>query len=96
MPQKFYQVQYGENLSGIISDGKYVERIVNFTYNQVFEKAFVNTCILVLSKKATKNFRYIEVIKVDSDEQIPKVLWKEKGSIIPTNSITKSPWVLKS
>lgn len=94
MPQKFYQVQYGESLREFLSKGKNVLKIVNFTYNRVFENAFVNACILILSKSSSKSFTYVEVPKVH-EQPIKNALEESIESDLPSRFITKKPWVLK-
>lgn len=96
MPQKFWQVQYGEPLRGLLAEGENTNRIVSFTHNQVFDTAFVNTCILVLSKRPSKTFSYVEVPRVGKNESLSKLLSNATESTLSSRILTSEPWVLRS
>lgn len=69
-PHKFFQAEYGKALRKIISDGQHVAEIVNFTDQQVFEEATTYTCLLFLSKKPQKEFKYAEVYDLSNPVKI--------------------------
>jgi Eco57I restriction-modification methylase len=51
LPNKFLNSQVGENLRAILSEGKYVERLIHFGSFQVFNGATTYTCLLFLDKR---------------------------------------------
>jgi type I restriction-modification system DNA methylase subunit len=95
MPQKFYKVKYGESLREIIAKEQNIEKIVNFTCNQVFKKAFVNTGIFVLSKSHSKQFKYVEIPKIKDNSPLANVIKESPESTIPNSVITKDRWIIK-
>jgi hypothetical protein len=95
MPQKFWQVQYGEALRGVLAAGKHVAGVVNFMNNQVFSTAFVNTCILILSKAPLNSFEYTEVRRIDAGASLPQALSNAPVYVLSYRLITDGPWVLK-
>ena len=96
MPAKFWQVQYGEPLRRLLSGDKNVSKIVSFANNQVFAAAFVNTCILVLSKASSDKFDYIEIPKIEKGLSLAQALAKAKESSLSSKVLSDAPWVLKS
>jgi adenine-specific DNA-methyltransferase len=61
LPHKFFQAEYGEGIRRILSEGRNVIQINNFTTNQVFDNATTYTCLLFLSKNSNDNFKYQEI-----------------------------------
>ena len=59
VPNKFMQVDYGVGLRRLLSDNKYVERVVDFKESQVFEGATTYTCLLFLKKQVNPEVTYI-------------------------------------
>ena len=96
MPSKFWQVKYGEPLRRLLSSEKNIGQIVGFTNNQIFDTAFVNTCILVLSKTPTSSFQYVEIPKVKKDIQISQALINAIPSTVSSSFLSGSPWIIKS
>lgn len=96
MPAKFWQVQYGESLRQLLSTDKNVSKIVSFTNNQVFNTAFVNTCILVLSKASLDRFDYVEIPKIEKGHSLAHALNTAEESSLPSSVLSNAPWVLKS
>jgi type I restriction-modification system DNA methylase subunit len=95
IPQKFCQVQFGESLRADLSSGNHVKKIVSFTNNQVFDAAFVNTCILILSKAAMPSFEYVEIPKAEKSMSLSIALAFADESTLPSRMLTNAPWVLK-
>jgi len=68
-PHKFFQARMGKGLRKIISENKALYEVTHFGEHQVFPEASVYTCLLFLSKKPRKKFRYLEVIPEEIKEQ---------------------------
>ncbi|HUU86355.1 MAG TPA: Eco57I restriction-modification methylase domain-containing protein, partial [Candidatus Glassbacteria bacterium] len=96
MPQKFWQVQYGEPLRELLSAKKHVALITSFTHNQVFDNAFVNASILVLTKLPSESFEYVEVKKINKEILLSQALENAKISKIKSRILGKAPWILKT
>jgi hypothetical protein len=62
LPHKFFNAKYGEYLRILISGGNYLEKVVHFGDQQVFENATTYTCLLFLDKEGQELF---EILKVD-------------------------------
>ncbi len=58
LPHKFFQGENGKNIRQYLYSNKAVERIVDFSTNQIFENASTYTCLFFLSKKENKTFLY--------------------------------------
>ncbi|TFH43306.1 MAG: restriction endonuclease subunit M, partial [ANME-2 cluster archaeon] len=69
LPHKFFNAKYGEPLRKIISDGKNINDVVHFVHQQIFEKATTYTCLLFLSRKEQKSFKFDKVDSLDSWKQ---------------------------
>lgn len=61
LPHKFFNAQYGASLRKIITQGKYLEKIVYFGDQQVFSGATTYTCLLFLNKNQTIEKTFIQV-----------------------------------
>ena len=59
LPHKFFQADYGQKIRKFISDRKAIYEIVNFSTNQIFEKATTYTCLLFLENYSHASFRNI-------------------------------------
>ncbi len=101
LPNKFLNSQVGENLRGIISEGKHLDELVHFGAFQIFPKVTTYTCLLFLNRKGKDQAeisRYIgKVDKSDKKCFLPKEnssLWNI--SIIPNTKFTSSVWALDS
>ncbi|MEH1876550.1 MULTISPECIES: Eco57I restriction-modification methylase domain-containing protein [unclassified Nostoc] len=62
LPHKFFNAQYGESLRNLISQGKYIEKIIHFGYQQVFTSVSTYTCLLFLRKSQQFNLQMEKVI----------------------------------
>jgi len=74
LPHKFFNAHYGESLRSLIAKGKHIEQIVHFGDQQIFEGATNYTCLMFLSKKATKEFRINKVANIQD--------WRINGNSI--------------
>jgi len=95
MPQKFWQARYAKPLRAVLTGGQHVAEIVNFATNRVFASAFVNTCILLLSKAPSASVRYREVRLPEGSRSLADGLTSAPASVIPARSLTEAPWILK-
>ena len=58
LPHKFFQGELGINLRKIITEKNALNRVINFGANQIFSDATTYTCLLFLSGKPQKTFKY--------------------------------------
>jgi len=58
---KFMTIDYGEKLREFLISNKAVREIINFTDQQVFEKASTYTCLLFLNKNKNESIKYANV-----------------------------------
>jgi len=58
LPHKFLNAQYGAPLRGLIAQGRHLAHIIHFGHQQVFPGATTYTCLLFLSAKPRKTFRF--------------------------------------
>jgi hypothetical protein len=82
-------------LRAALTEGKHVSGVVNFANNQVFDSAFVNTCILTLTKSPSESIQYVEVPKLENAKELANSLNSTEVSALPNNAIGSVPWVLK-
>jgi hypothetical protein len=88
LPHKFFTAKYGEPIRKVISAGSYLDEIVHFTDQQVFEGATTYTCLLFLSKKENKKFRFSKVNDLSHWIYAKEA---ERGDISASNA-TASEW----
>ncbi|MBI5934554.1 MAG: N-6 DNA methylase [Chloroflexi bacterium] len=91
LPNKFMQVDYGEGLRKLLSENKYVEKIVDFKSFQIFENATTYTCLLFLRKK--QNSRFSLVTPVSIEERTVEV-FNIPPAEVPTSNLTNKAWTL--
>jgi len=88
MPHKFFQAKYGEALRKLISDGRYLSKVVHFGDQQVFAGASTYTCLLFLDKGGTEHFCYIKAHDLNA--------WRVNGEAvegeIPADKVTEKEW----
>jgi len=58
LPSKFFSADYGEGLRKVVSENKYLYKVVDFKDFQVFEGATTYTCLLFLKKAVNESFEY--------------------------------------
>ena len=61
VPNKFFSAEYGLPLRTLLSNGKHLKHIVHFGDQQVFASATIYTCLLFLTKAASRSCRFIQV-----------------------------------
>ncbi len=88
LPNKFFLTDYGENLRGLITKNKAVEKIIDFGSSQVFSNATTYTCLMFLSKKTIDHFYYI---KTNEPRNIQNEL---NFTFNKSESITSEPWII--
>ena len=88
LPHKFFNAQYGESVRKLITDGKYLEKIVHFGDQQIFPKVSTYTCLFFLSKTKKSELTFIQVKDLFQ--------WITDGSteetLIINESITDKNW----
>jgi adenine-specific DNA-methyltransferase len=88
LPHKFFNAQYGQSLRKIIAEGKYLEKVVYFGDEQVFDSATTYVCLLFLNKKGCENLHLIKVNDL--------ILWRDTKKAeeknIHNSQITESNW----
>jgi hypothetical protein len=92
VPSKFTKVGAGLKLRELIADKEYLHSIVSFGANQVFADKTTYTCLLILSKKTQKTFKYAEVKNLKSWKvrEPEAVKYASKN----TNELDGEVWVL--
>lgn len=96
LPQKFWQVQFGQTLRLLLTSGRHLVTLVNFRTNQVFSEAFVNSCIVILSKASMDQFSYLEIPKLVKGKTVEGSLAEARPSAISAERLSEAPWVLKA
>lgn len=100
LPHKFFQAAFGKNLRKIVSDGKYLRKIVDFGSSQVFESATTYTCLLFLSHDS-KDFVFAELNPDVISADLPNVFIAIDQSInsdlvdvavITASDVTEKEW----
>ena len=93
---KWLRANYADNLRKLI--GKFIMELIDFSYNQVFENAFVNTCIIKITKKNRSNFEYIEIPKTTNINLVVNELQNKNIPVniqslsFENNLFHSSPW----
>ncbi|MFZ2656358.1 MAG: N-6 DNA methylase, partial [Victivallales bacterium] len=92
VPSKFAKVGAGIKLRKLLQNKGYVDNIVSFGANQIFNSKTTYTCLLILRKTSSPVFRYTEIRnlkewKVNAKHDL-------KYQIIKINSLNEDVWVL--
>jgi adenine-specific DNA-methyltransferase len=58
LPHKFFRAEYGQGIREVLSSGKHINQINDFTTNQVFENATTYTCLLFTTRSPNTHFYY--------------------------------------
>jgi type I restriction-modification system DNA methylase subunit len=87
-PNKFFQLEYGEPLRKLLSEGKHVRHVISFGDQQVFPKISTYTCLLHLVKNGCNEVEY-------ADAEVE--LFATKHETFPpfkisASSLTSEPW----
>ncbi len=89
LPHKFINANYGEATRELIAEGESLQQLTHFGDNQVFEDASTYTCLLFLSAKPQKEFKFNNVSSL--------LQWKNNPNVFHNQSnktITEKEWVL--
>lgn len=92
VPSKFTKVGAGEKLRELLVNGAYLEEIISFGANQIFQNKTTYTSILILSKKSNKIFTNTEVKKLK--EWKTKDLDKVVSEQVNISSLSSDLWFL--
>ena len=87
-PHKFMINKSGEKLRYVLSEGKYIKKIIHFRANQVFNGKLTYCCILILEKNSVNfEIKFVEeLVKYKYNEYI-------EGKIYSSNILTNEPWI---
>lgn len=87
-PHKFMINKSGENLRYVLSEGKYIKKIIHFRANQVFNGKLTYCCILILEKNSADfEMKFVEeLVKYKYNEYV-------EGKIYSSNTLTNEPWI---
>ncbi len=94
VPSKFTKVGAGKKLRHMLSSKGYIERIVSFGANQIFDSKTTYTCLLILKKTKLETCEYFEVKNLSS--------WKIRNIAIddyekmPIRDLADDVWILVS
>ena len=61
MPNKFFTTNYGFKIRRYIIENQCISKIIDFKTNQIFDNATTYTCLLFLSNKEIKEFKYTSI-----------------------------------
>ena len=92
VPSKFTKVGAGKKLRHLLTANGYIERIVSFGANQIFDSKTTYTCLLILKKSLSDTCEYLEVKNLTS--------WKVRNIAdddyekIHTNNLEADVWIL--
>ena len=89
LPHKFFNAKYGLQLRAILSQGKHISEIVHFGYQQVFEGVTTYTCLLLLSKRISEDFKFT---KVDSLDEW-RIAASTKYATVPASRAGVDEWI---
>lgn len=93
VPNKFMKIGSGRNLRDLISKNKYLELLIDFNYQQIFEDKTTYTCIILLDKNQVNSFEYNYIQNYE--------MWKlnninEENTKIDIDEIGSEPWILST
>ncbi len=88
LPHKFFNAKYGNSLRNLIAEGKYLDTIIHFGHEQVFDNATTYTCLLFLSKMENIKFNFVKVDDLDKWALSGECI---KGKIL-LNEVNNDEW----
>lgn len=91
VPNNFLTIKSALDLRQLLQTGEYLDTIIDFTDNMVFKPIRTYTCILLLTRKPQKSFRYCIMKKT---ENIKTALPKIQYDFMPTAKLDKNGWKL--
>jgi len=93
LPSKFTKVGSGKNLRKLLTDNKYLSKLVAFGSYQVFKDKTTYTCLLFLKKSQQNSFSFYEV------KDFKKWLTREDkstlSSVYETKNLNSDTWILE-
>lgn len=93
LPSKFTKVGAAKNLRALLTDKKYLSKLISFGANQVFKNKTTYTCLLFLKKNQQTEFSFYEV------KNLQKWLTREDSLLKPTtyevDKLNSDTWVLE-
>lgn len=91
VPNKFYKIASGKMLREYIIKNKYLNSLVDFGSNQLFEDKTIYSAIITFCKKHNSMFNYAEVKNVSE-------LWAKtyKQINIEQTNISNKPWIIST
>lgn len=92
VPNKFTKVGAGKILRKLLSSNGYINRIISFGANQIFESKTTYTCLLILNKSLNKYCEYYEVQNLLSWKT--RYIKDEDYEKIPISSLNNDVWIL--
>lgn len=92
IPSKFMKVGAGQELRGLLGEGRFLKEIVSFGAIQIFDDKTTYTCILILGNEESKQFQYTEVPSVN--DWLSRKVKKENSNTYPATHVGKGTWVL--
>lgn len=91
VPHKFMKIKAGRSLRETLSNGKYLQEIVHFGKEQIFEKNTTTyTCIIVLNKSSLPEFRLELVKDLHNWKYYPD---KRMTISVKASEMNSSPWL---
>ena len=93
IPNKFMKISSGKNLRELITKNKYLELLIDFNYQQIFEDKTTYTCIILINKDRAENFEYNYIQNYE--------MWKlnninENNIKINSDEIDTETWILST
>ncbi|PHM22804.1 Eco57I restriction-modification methylase domain-containing protein [Xenorhabdus ehlersii] len=93
LPSKFTKVGAGKNLRKLLSDNKYLCKLISFGSNQIFKNKTTYTCLLFLKKSQQEKFSFYEV------KNFKKWLIREDTFLLSSNyevdKLDSDTWILE-
>ena len=98
LPNKFITTEYGQRLREVLLRNTNISALVNFGHNQVFPDVTTYTAIAILDHCQKRSFDYIEIERLDHQEELPLALAKAitSSNDVKYNTLSKEPWLLTS
>lgn len=100
LPHRFFKTDYGSNLREMLVESKGIEKIIDFDGYMVFDRASINTCILLLGKNQSDSFLYGQLqFYKKSDEFVNRIINSNvknneiKMGKIPLSFLSSEPWI---
>jgi len=88
LPSKFLQTDYGKELRTLIVEAHALEKLVDFSYLQVFDGPTTYTCLMFL---VTHPNQKVEYLRVQDEESLPSL--GGSVSLVSSDTLSSDPWV---